>query len=88
MSRQRIVCGAVLAVAFSAGLAACGGSSSETPRPLQPDPQGFHYAPPPPVTSDDSDAGDAPRNVNGADDDKPRGKASSTWGAGRAPTPH
>jgi hypothetical protein len=90
MSRQRIVFGAVLAVAFSAGLAACGGSSSETPPPLQPDPQGFHYAPPPPpVTSDDSDAGDAPRNVNGADDDdKPRSKASSTWGAGKAPTPH
>lgn len=86
MSRQRIVFGAVLAVASIGALAACGGSSSETPPPLQPDPQGFHYAPPPPVMTDDNDAGDAPRTVNGSeDDDKPRTKASSTWGAGKTP---
>jgi len=45
-----------------AALAACGGSSSETPPPLQPDPTGFRYAPTTPVRlADESDAGEAPR---------------------------
>ena len=76
--RQRLVFGAVLAAA----LAACGGSSSETPPPLQPDPQGFRYAAAKPTIAEESDAGDAPV-VNDAEDDdvKPRVPARSTWGS-------
>ena len=91
MSRQQLVVAASVALALGAfgasfTLAACGGSASETPPPLEPDPRGFHYAPAVAATTDDSDAGDAPRTiVPGADDDepKPRSKASSTWGGGK-----
>ncbi|HYQ04258.1 MAG TPA: hypothetical protein VER96_36550 [Polyangiaceae bacterium] len=57
----RLLFGAALAVFTGAALAACGGSSSETPPPLQPDPAGFRYAPTfsRPVV-EESDAGDAP----------------------------
>ena len=78
--------GFVLGVAFALPLAACGGSSSETPPPLQPDPRGFHYAgvsAPEPLASD---AGAEPI-ANGVDEDdevKPRAPAQSTWG-GSAP---
>jgi hypothetical protein len=76
MSRQRLVFGAVL----SASLAACGGSSSETPPPLEPDPHGFHYASPPPVATVESDAGDAPTIFPADDDAKARPQADPTWG--------
>jgi len=76
--RERFLFGAVLAAA----LAACGGSSSETPPPLQPDPQGFHYASAAPVRVADADAGEAPRVVlPEGDDEKPRAPARSTWGS-------
>lgn len=57
---DRLLFGAVLAVLAGAALAACGGSSSETPPPLQPDPAGFRYAPTysRPI-ADEADAGDA-----------------------------
>src|SRR6185369_4439288 len=59
--------GAVLALPALAALAACGGSSSETPPPLQPDPAGFRYASGSPArvaeASDASDGGDAPRTL-------------------------
>ncbi len=89
MSRQQLVVVASVALALGASftLAACGGSSSETPPPLEPDPRGFHYAPAQ-ADMNDSDAGDAPRTVvPGTDDDepKPRSKASSTWGGGSKP---
>ncbi len=77
-------------VAVSGALAGCGGSSSETPPPLEPDPRGFHYASASPVTADESDAGAAPSSSNnlGDDDDKPRTKANSTWGATKTPAVH
>jgi hypothetical protein len=85
--RQRVLCGALLAMAGA--LAACGGSSSETPPPLQPDPTGFRYASTPMPREDASDAGEAPKTIvdDSADDDpKPRAPAQSTWGT--APAPH
>ena len=90
MTRQRIVFGAVLAaavaVAVSGVLAGCGGSSSETPPPLEPDPRGFHYAPALPATASESDAGAVPSSGGFDDDDeKPHKKASSTWGAAKTP---
>jgi len=73
--------GALVLLAAMGALAACGGSSSETPPPLQPDPAGFRYASgaPPVRAEDDSDAGDAPAaSPETTDDPKPRVPARST----------
>ncbi len=74
--------GFVLGVVFAVGLPACGGSSSETPPPLQPDPHGFHYAGVTAAAPEASDAGAEPtaNRVDEDDDDKPRVPAQSTWG--------
>gem|GEM_PF-1245787 len=67
--RYHLPFGAVLVAAVSS-LVACGGSSSETPPPLQPDPAGFRYAPAfsRPVV-EESDSSEAPRtNADGATD--------------------
>ncbi|MEO8901239.1 MAG: hypothetical protein ABI627_06915 [Polyangiaceae bacterium] len=88
MSRQRLVVVASVALALGAfgasfTLAACGGSSSETPPPLQPDPRGFHYGP---AQADTSAAGDLPHSMTDADDDpKPRAKPSPTSGGNAKP---
>ncbi|HEY3255316.1 MAG TPA: hypothetical protein VGJ91_15260 [Polyangiaceae bacterium] len=90
--RHRILFGAVLALGSVIALAACGGSSSETPPPLQPDPAGFRYASTPPTPiAEESDAGDAPsspRSTPAATTAEPRARvpARSTWGS--APAPH
>jgi len=77
-----------VAVGVAGTLAACGGSSSETPPPLEPDPRGFHYAPALPPAATESDAGAAPSSRGLDDDDeKPHTKASSTWGAAKTPAP-
>jgi hypothetical protein len=74
--------GFVLGLALVLALAACGGSSSETPPPLQPDPVGFRYAGVPAPERDTSDAGVDPVAAAADDDeDKPRLPARSTWGA-------
>ena len=87
-SRSLFRFGAVFALATLTLLAACGGSSSETPPPLQPDPAGFRYASAPPsAIADDKDAGDAPRTIfpeTTAPDPKPRVPAPPTWGSGGA----
>ena len=71
----------VLVAAFA--FIACGGSSSETPPPLQPDPAGFHYAGVPASKHDDvADAGSETASDSSDDDDKPKRPASTTWGAG------
>ena len=80
--------GAVLALPTLAALAACGGSSSETPPPLQPDPVGFRYASAAPTRMvEASDAGDAPRTIPDITDvdPTPRVPARSTWGSGATP---
>jgi len=82
----RFLFGAVLTVS---ALAACGGSSSETPPPLQPDPVGFRYASIAPTkVAEESDASNAPRTPPSARpaspapeaNPKPRVPARSTWG--------
>jgi hypothetical protein len=86
--RQRLVLASLASVAFGHAplafctLSACGGSSSETPPPLQPDPKGFHYAsaPLPPLVAD-SDAGVAPIANELDEEEKPRAPARSTWGS-------
>jgi hypothetical protein len=88
-SHLRPLFGAALALAALAALAACGGSSSETPPPLQPDPNGFRYAPAFPArAAEESDAGDAPRTspdlAEVEANPKPRVPARSTWGAAPA----
>jgi hypothetical protein len=91
--RQRLVFGAPLAcfalltlgaLGAVGSLGACGGSSSETPPPLQPDPKGFHYASVPvnPASaSADSDAGALPISNELDEEEKPRAPARSTWGS-------
>ena len=73
---QRLVFGALLA----ASLAACGGSSSETPPPLQPDPVGFRYASVPPPHLEAADAGPPPLGKALDASEKPKTPAASTWG--------
>ncbi len=73
------------ALAVVLTLAACGGSSSETPPPLQPDPAGFHYAGVSASKPEDpTDAGAEPASDDSDDEAKPKRPASSTWG-GSAP---
>jgi len=77
--------GWLLAIVFAVELCACGGSSSETPPPLEPDPRGFYYAGVSAVQPEASDAGsDSVARSNASDDeddDKPRTPARSTWGS-------
>jgi hypothetical protein len=88
--RQRLVLpslaflAALAPIAFCA-LSGCGGSSSETPPPLQPDPKGFRYASTPPrISVADSDAGAMAPMPNELDEqEKPRAPARSTWGAAK-----
>ena len=88
--RQRLVlgaplaCFALLALGAVGSLGACGGSSSETPPPLQPDPKGFRYASVPvnqASPSADSDAGALPLSNDLDEEEKPRAPARSTWGS-------
>jgi hypothetical protein len=83
MTRHGFVLGLALApaLALTLALAACGGSSSETPPPLQPDPQGFHYAGVPAAERESSDAGPEPVANDADDDQKPHAPARATWGA-------
>jgi hypothetical protein len=69
-----------VAVAVAGAVTACGGSSSETPPPLQPDPKGFLYAGASASARDTSDAGPAPALLDPSDDAAPRAPARSTWG--------
>jgi len=86
--RYHLPFGAVLVAVVSA-LVACGGSSSETPPPLQPDPAGFRYAPAfsRPVV-EESDAGDAPRtNADGTTDPNANPRPPAPAASGAAPSP-
>jgi len=70
---------AVFGILVATALVACGGSSSETPPPLQPDPAGFRYAPSSsrPLV-EEADAGEAPRtNSEGAPDASAPARAPS-----------
>ncbi|HYP75065.1 MAG TPA: hypothetical protein VER12_03885 [Polyangiaceae bacterium] len=70
-------------------LAACGGSSSETPPPLQPDPAGFRYAPASALLVDDQpDAGEAPRTSPGAPVSDPNARVPGRTPSGPAPAAH
>jgi len=79
--RQRLV----LASLMICTLSACGGASSETPPPLQPDPKGFRYASavPSPVSATESDAGAAPIGNELDGEEKPRAPARPTWGSSK-----
>lgn len=75
----RFLFGAVLA---ATALAGCGGSSSETPPPLQPDPRGFHYGPASAVAVDADDAGVLPSSRVSAEHETETTPAHPTWGTG------
>jgi hypothetical protein len=68
---------------------ACGGSSSETPPPLQPDPTSERYTGPR-VPSADEDAAQPSRGESAEEDtaELPRRSAAATWGTGKVtPSP-
>jgi hypothetical protein len=82
--RDRFLFGVMLT---AGALAACGGSSSETPPPLQPDPVGFRYASTVPArVAEESDAGAATQTAPESTDvdPRPRVPARSTWGSSAA----
>lgn len=87
---------AVLSLLLPLCAVACGGSSSETPPPLQPDPTSARYTGPRMPNPADDLAAAAPAAAEPAEDDaddRPRKPAVSTWGSGKvahpapAPTP-
>lgn len=65
----------------------CGGSSSETPPPLEPDPTSLRYTGP---RMPSAEATPAPALEPEPDDDapaKPKKPAAGTWGSGKTPAP-
>ena len=79
---------AVLSLLLSLCAVACGGSSSETPPPLQPDPTSGRYTGPRmPNPADDVAPPPAPEAVEDDTDDQPRRPAASTWGSGKVAHP-
>jgi hypothetical protein len=82
------------ALVAAAGLFACGGSSSETPPPLEPLPVNLHYdrastALAGEVPAVESDAGVATLRASDPlpEDDQASPPARSTWGTERSPAP-
>jgi hypothetical protein len=67
---------------------ACGGSSSETPPPLEPDPASYLYTGPRlPAVTDLPEATLAPDTaLDDAEPAAPSKPAPATWGAGKVPT--
>lgn len=66
----------------------CGGSSSETPPPLEPDPESSRYTGPRfPGASDAAATTPAPTPDEDDAPVRPRKPAVSTWGSGRAAPP-
>ncbi len=95
--RQRLVLASVwlclcsVSCASLIALSACGGSASETPPPLQPDPKGFHYAsasPLAPVSATESDAGALSPSNESDVEERPHAPARSTWGSPKAAAAH
>jgi len=76
-------------LAFLLPLAAigCGGSSSETPPPLAPDPTSARYTGPR-IPSAAEDAATAAAEPDSAEDDtqRPQHAAAATWGSGKVPS--
>ena len=66
----------------------CGGSSSETPPPLEPDPTSLRYTGP---RLPSADATPAPAAAAAPDEDDlpatPKKPAAGTWGSGKTPAP-
>jgi hypothetical protein len=76
---------ALVAGVLSVLAVGCGGSSSETPPPLQPDPTSARYTGPRFPSADDE--APAPTPAEPDEDpglDQPRRAAPATWGSGKA----
>ncbi len=63
----------------------CGGSSSETPPPLLPDPTSARYTGPRMPNAAGDVASPAPAEPEDDTAEKPRRPAAATWGSGKAP---
>lgn len=67
-------------------LAGCGGSSSETPPPLEPDPTSYRYSGPRiPRADDPASAAAEPEPEAESQSAAPSAPARSTWGGGVPP---
>jgi hypothetical protein len=77
---------ALLPFLLSLSAVACGGSSSETPPPLQPDPTSERYTGPRMPSAGDDAVQPSPRELAEEDTaELPRRAAAATWGSGKAP---
>jgi hypothetical protein len=78
-----------LAFSFCVAVAGCGGSSSETPPPLEPDPTSLRYTGPRLPPSEDTVAPTAePEAAEAISPSVPGKPAAPTWGSGKpAPVP-
>ncbi len=80
---------ALLTLTVSLLASACGGSSSETPPPLEPDPTSYRYTGPRPPSASEQPAPTLARESDFDEDDRPAAPnkpAAATWGSGK-PTP-
>jgi hypothetical protein len=87
-ARMRFLASACSALLLSLLGFACGGSSSETPPPLEPDPTSLRYTgprfpsaegTPAPAAAPEPDEDDVPAT--------PKKPAPGTWGSGKTPAP-
>jgi hypothetical protein len=85
---MRFLAPALMALLLSLLSVACGGSSSETPPPLEPDPTSLRYTGPRLPSADDTPA---PAAAPEPDEDDvpvtPKKPAAGTWGSGKAAVP-
>lgn len=86
-------CRTLLPIVVSGAVLSCGGSSSETPPPLEPHPLNLHYSraattlgEPEPVATATA-TGQVPRDVPEDEVDEPVINAPRTWGGERAAPP-
>lgn len=73
----------LLAWLFSLLAAGCGGSSSETPPPLEPDPTSFRYTGVRPPIAADGPAAAPAAEPSEEVPAEPRRPAAATWGSGK-----
>jgi hypothetical protein len=88
--RMQFSAPALSSLALSLFVVACGGSSSETPPPLEPDPTSYRYTGPRVVGPNEATTPAPAAEAEPDEDDlpaKPKKAAVGTWGTGKAPAP-
>lgn len=81
---------ALFALTLSMLAVGCGGSSSETPPPLEPDPTSYRYTGPRVQSPPEEPVPAGESAAEEAEDDapvRPKKPAATTWGSGKTPAP-